>query len=234
MRQNSAYTIIACLLISCSPVTKVVRYPTKPDDIYANVNLKKYFKGNSSSSIVLKVPNSADKATSNTVNVKDNALLYNAVEKELLKEGFSVRDRGLFNELIEKTKSEDYSKIRDLTNTDLILEIVNIDLAVSYSTNEITEISKKREKVVVQSIDYKGTGVSVQFKLILVKTNEIAGSYTFNYKPCPDGCELVKFKPLAKKSSEVEMKESISSSTDELEEFMKRCTKDLIQSFRNS
>ena len=95
-------------------------------------------------------------------------------------------------------------------------------------------MSRGREFEVIQAIVYKGTGVSIQFKLIPVKTNEIAGTYNFNYKPCPDGCELIKFKPLAKCSSEVELKESVSSKSDELEEFMKRCTKDLIKSFKNT
>jgi PBP1b-binding outer membrane lipoprotein LpoB len=233
MKHYLVLLLIIIVFASCSTGSKVVKYPTRPDDVFANANLKLFFKATPSPSIVLKVPNSTDKATSNSVNNADNALLYNAIEKELLKEGFSVRDRGLFNELIQKTNSADYSKIRDLTNTDLILEVVNIDLNVKYTTNKLTETSKGQEHEVVQTIEYKGTGVSIQFKLILVKTNEIAGTYNFNYKPCPDGCQLVNFKTVAKRSTEVELKESISSKSDELEEFMKRCTKDLIQSFKN-
>jgi hypothetical protein len=234
MKKTLIILLILRIFPSCSPVTKVIKYPTKPDDIYANSNLKTYFKTNNSISIVLKVPNSADKATSNTVNTVDNSVLYNAVEKELLKEGFSVRDRGLFNELIEKSQSNDYSKLRDLTNTDLILEIVNFDFGVIYTTNKITEISKNKEKEVIQPIDYKASGLSVQFKLILVKTNEIAGTYNFNYKPCIDGCEITSFKPLAKKSKDLELKESVTSKSDTYELFMKTCTKDLIRSFKNS
>jgi hypothetical protein len=234
MKHNRVLLLIIVVIASCSAGSKVVKYPTRPDDTFANTNLKLFFKSTPAPSIVLKVPNSADKATSNSVNKDDNALLYNAIEKELLKEGFSVRDRGLFNELIQKTNSDDYSKIRDLTNTDLILEVVNIDLNVKYTTNKITETSHGKEHEVVQATEYKSPGVSIQFKVILVKTNEIAGTYNFNYKPCPEGCPLPSFKTVAKRSTEVELKESISSKSDELEDFMKRCTRDLIKSFKNS
>src|ERR1019366_902582 len=124
---------IIILFINCSPVSKVVKYPSRQDDIFANSNLKSFFKATRAPSIVLKVPNSTDKATSNSVNINDNALLYNAIEKELLKEDFSVRDRGLFNELLSKSQTSDYSKIKELTNTDIILEVVNIDRSVLYT-----------------------------------------------------------------------------------------------------
>ena len=131
-------TLSMIFLMSCSTETKVIKFPKRPDDIYANSNLSEFFKLNKSPNIVLRVPNSADKATSNTNLNQDNNVLYNAIEKELLKHGYSVRDRGLFNEIINKSGTTDYSKIKDLTNTDLILEVINIDPKVIYSTNRVS------------------------------------------------------------------------------------------------
>ena len=224
------YSAIAIIVFcSCSPSKSIIRFPTVPDEKYANDHLKDFFYLNKNPNIVLRVPNNNDKATSNTSTNKNNDVLYNAIEKELLKKGFSVRDRGLFNELLSKSQTSDYSKIKELTNTDIILEVVNIDPAVLYTTNKVVIISKKGEKEKIGDIDYKEKGASVEYKVILVKNNEIAGSYKFNYKPCPDGCELTFFK-FSNKDKKIELRETVEINT--MEEFMKLTTKKLIESFK--
>ena len=231
MNRSLLLTLLSyLLLVSCATTSRVIKYPTIGNEIYANANLKQFLKDNKSPSIVLRIANTSDKATSQTTTAKD--LLYNAIEKELLKEGFSVRDRGLFNEIINKAQTSDYSRIKDLTNTDLILEVVNIDPAVIYSTNKVTQITNGKEKEVIQEIDYKRYGASVEFKLILVRNNEIAGSYKYNYKPCPDGCELTTFQFTTKRSKEVALKESVQ--VNALEAFMQSSTRELINSLRQN
>ncbi len=221
-----------CLTFSCSSPKEIVKFPTIPDEEFANPNLKEYFKSTKTPNIVLRVPNNNDKATTNTSTNNGNDLLYNAIEKELLRNGFSVRDRGLFNELLNKSQNSDYSKIKQLTNTDLILEVVNIDRSVLYSTNKITQITSKSEKEKIGSIDFKEKGASAEYKLVLVKNNEIAGSYKFNYKPCPDGCELTYFKFTGKHSDKkIQLRETVEINT--LEEFMKVTTKKLVESFKH-
>ena len=231
MKLQFTIVLVSVLLASCSTPSKFIKFPKRPDDVFANNNLKEFFKANKSPNIVLRVPNSSDKATSNTNMNQDNNVLYNAIEKELLKQGYSVRDRGLFNEIINKSGSTDYSRIKDLTNTDLILEVVNIDPKVIYTTNKVTLISKKKTSEQIGNIDYKRYGASVEFRLIMVKNNEIAGTYKYNYQPCPDGCEIATFKFSGKKNSkEIELRETVSVNT--LEEFITLCTKDLIKSFK--
>lgn len=226
-------TIIAASLFmaSCSSGKKIIKFPTVPDETYANSNLKAFFNDNNSPNIVLRVPNNNDKATSNTSTSKSNDVLYNSIEKELLKENFSVRDRGLFNELLSKSQTDDYSKIKELTNTDIILEVVNIDPSVLYTTNKVTTVTSKKEIETVGNITYKDKGASVEYKVILVKNNEIAGTYKFNYKPCPNGCELTTFKFTGRRRNKrIELRETVEINT--MEEFMKLTTKKLIASFR--
>ena len=229
--KNFYLSVIVFLIFpGCSSV-KVIRYPKLADDIYANYNLIEYFRSNKNPKIVLRVPNSSDKVTSNTVTTQNNNLLYNAIEKELLKEGFSVRDRGLFNEIMDKSKSTDYSKIGEETDTDLILEVVSINPEVIYSTNKITLLNKNRSSLEVQPVDYKRSGASIEFRLILVKNNEIAGTYKYNYNPCPeDGCPITDW-TYNKRSKQLEIKETVA--VNALEEFITRCTQDLIRSFRS-
>lgn len=231
MRKLLFITVISFLIASCTSSSRSIKFPKQPDEVFANNNLRTFFKTNKSPNIVLRIPNNNDKATSNTSSSKDNNVLYNAIEKELLKEGFSVRDRGLFNELLSKSQTSDYSKIKELTNTDVILEVVNIDPAVVYSTNKVTVIKNKKEMEEIGKIDYKKYGASVEYRLIMVKNNEIAGTYKYNYQPCPTGCELGTFKFTGKRMDQrVELKETISVNT--LEDFIKMCTKDLINSIR--
>lgn len=116
----------------------------------------------------------------------DETALYNAIEKQLFKEGFSVRDRGLFNQVLDDNKSLDYSKIKDLTNTDLILELVSLENSVGYTTNVCHTNPDNKQRVINE---YRDTGgASVEFKLVHVKTNEIVGSYKLHYTPCLEGC----------------------------------------------
>ena len=222
MKQIIGISIFALIISACGTSSKFIKFPKQPDDVYANNNLKEFFKTNNTPNIVLRVPNNNDKATSNTSTGKDNNILYNAIEKELLKQGFSVRDRGLFNELLSKAQSSDYSKIKELTNTDIILEVVNIDPAVIYTTNKVTLVGKKKETQEIGTVDYKKYGASVEFRLIMVKNNEIAGTYKYNYQPCASGCEIQTFKFTGKRlSQQVELKETVSVNT--LEEFIKSC-----------
>src|ERR1700743_3536821 len=140
--KNIYLALVALLAFTGCSSIMMIKYQKLPDDVYANNNLREYLKGNRSPKIVLRVPNSNDKATSNTKNTQNNDVLYNAIEKEFLREGFSVRDRGLFNEIIDKSQSTDYSKIGQETDTDLILEVVNINTNVEYSTNKVTIVKK--------------------------------------------------------------------------------------------
>jgi hypothetical protein len=158
-------------------------------------------------------------------------VLYSAIEKELLKQGFSVRDRGLFNELLSKSSISDYSKIKELTNTDIILEVVNIDPSVVYTTNKVTLINKNKEREQIGNIDYKKYGASIEYRIIMIRNNEIAGTYKYNYQPCPTGCKVGTFKLTGKRNNQqIEKRETVSVNT--LEEFITRCTQDLIKSFR--
>ncbi|TWI97181.1 hypothetical protein JN11_03641 [Mucilaginibacter frigoritolerans] len=220
------------ILTSCGSYTSLIKYQKLNDDVFANNDLKEYLQNNKSPKIVLRVPNSNDKATSNTMTNTNNDVLYNAIEKELLKEGFNVRDRGLFNEIVDKSKSADYSKLGEETNTDLILEVVNINTAVGYSTNQITlkNNGSGPDGSSITPVNYKRVGASIEFRLIMVKNNEIAGNYKYNYTPCINGCPLTDW-TYNKHTKAIELKETVE--VNQLEEFMKNCTQQLVQSFKS-
>lgn len=173
------------ILASCSLSKGTISFERKADEIIATPQIKDYLKKNPNPTIVLKAPNSENKATQSD----PNSYIYNAIEKELLLAGFNVKDRGLFNEVVGKSKEINYEELKKLTNTQLLLELVNVSTRVEYGTNVfITENGD--EKVANQN--FKLYGAVIEFKLTIIETNQFAGSYSFYITPCSastSGCE---------------------------------------------
>ncbi|MBW8687234.1 hypothetical protein [Chitinophaga rhizophila] len=131
------------------------------------------------------MPNSKSNATEEDANI----YVYNIIEKELLKENFTVRDRALFNEIVKKTGEKiDYTELKNSTDTDIILELTNLETNVIYSTNEYYTSSGKKK--LFKKGDIAARGYKVDFKVILIKNNEFAGNYNFQYVPCQNGCQV--------------------------------------------
>lgn len=233
MKNLFLFFIFLILFTSCFKVQKaIVTFSETSPDIYTKLSLRKFFQSNPNPKIVLRVPQSAKDAT--TEESFSHSNVYNAIEKELLKAGFNVRDRGLFNEILEKTNTTDYSKITDLTDTDLILELVNLRSDIEYRTNKY-ETPKKRKQRKLTGGSITLYGASAEFKIILIKTNEVAGSYEFNYAPCTQGCPYYVdaqgkiFRRVQGRMSEIPSYENVE--TDFLVEFMSKSTKQLIENF---
>jgi len=242
--------IIAIVLQSCHTTNEFVKFTSKKKDVYTNNNLKLFLKNNPQTNVVLRIPNAFEDVTTKTTNdklisiSKQNQTMdvyYNAIEKEFLKGGFSVRDRGLFNEVLKKMSRDNneninYSQIKDLTNTDLIVEVIKINPSVLYYTNKKYSINKKGRTIeTTASREFKMYGASAEFKIILVKNNEMAGTYTFNYSPCIDGCPVTSFNQTIKHSKKtiipVQPYEGVEQ--NEMEIFIRKCAQDLIIAMNN-
>lgn len=236
------------LFASCTAPNKLVKFSKSPDDVYTNSNLKSFLKNNPQTNIVLRIPNANENVTSKNSTDKTITsapsmdVYYNDIEKEFLKAGFSVRDRGLFNEVLGKMSRDNngninYSQIKDLTNTDLIVEVIKINPSVPYVTNKSYTVGKK-EKITesTSNREFKKFGASAEFKIIMVKNNEMAGTYTFNYNPCQDGCPVSSFAkpPLVIKTRlapPVPAYEGMEP--NEMEDFIKHCARDLITAMKS-
>lgn len=236
--------------------TVTVRYTQRPTEMHSSESLTQVMLVNRSPKIVLRVPETRkgvtnDQSTSGPIKKRprdarrsaggtdddlpyNDNLLYNAIEKELFREGFSVRDRGLFNEVLDKAMSVDYSKVNGLTNTDLILEWINMDRQVGYKTNVCYETTgRNKQKAIQLPDDFRRLGASVEFKLVYVKTNEVVGTYKLHYTPCTNGCAYTykggRLTPIAPRLK-IGPYEAVEQ--DELETFMTNATKQLVQAMR--
>lgn len=269
-----ALSLLLFLFTSCTK-RAIVKFDQKPPDLTSADVLTEIMLVSKSPRIVLRVPNTRKGVTntqatgngrSSAVNSNaaipqaikgksaktsveereyDETSLYNAIEKQLFKEGFSVRDRGLFNQVLDNNQSVDYTKIKELTDTDLILELVSLDGSVGYSTNVCYTDPDGQQRFIEV---YKGSqGASVEFKLVYVKTNQIVGTYKIHYTPCLNGCRGLYAKKGLKgvfisslwlKSGEKEQLRQIDKKAyqgpdqDELEAFIMDATRQLVKNMR--
>ncbi|NID10204.1 hypothetical protein [Fibrivirga algicola] len=265
--------IAVVIQLGCSQ-RATIHFTQKPPELISADALTEIMLVNKSPRIVLRVPNTRKGVTNTQGTVSsrsevasppvrlasntrlplraaysdawyDETSLYNAIEKQLFKEGFSVRDRGLFNEVLDGAQNANYSKINALTDTDLILELVRLDFPVGYSTN-VCFVEPDNEKRLIN--EYRTEqGASVEFKLVHVKTNEIVGTYKLYYTPCLTGCRgfykktgaggIFSAKGWLRPSEQAELQRNArrgyqTFDQDELETFITDATRQLISSMR--
>lgn len=223
--------ILSILNFSCSS-TKTLKFSKKTDEVIKTESLKQFLANTKSPKVVLRVNNS-----SKTVTEDENIdYLYNVIENQLLASGFILRDRQLFNQIIgNKSNTKDYEILKDKSDTDLIIELTKLDPSVKYSTNKY--YNKKNQQKIEPNYTYKRYGASVEFKVILISSNEFAGIYKFNYTPCINGCIISKstkelIKDLKRKKKE-ESKAYEGVEKDILEIFINNATKQLVSEMRN-
>jgi hypothetical protein len=193
-------TLSIAIIGSGSTPVKPIEYidgvfTVKPvgDEIFTKPSLSEIVKSSSKLSIVLRVPAPAtekevtaqEKNASLTGESGEQNSIYNTIEKEFAKAGFVVRDRALFSKVLDQ-ETLDYSKIEQITQTDLILEILNIKTNVPCKTKSYKDTNGIMQET---PVDITFNGALVEFKLVSVKENDMVGSYSFNYVPCLEGCK---------------------------------------------
>lgn len=221
--------IVSLLFLNCSG-TKSIEFANQGDEIYPSDNLKSFLKNNKSPKIVLRTPSATSDVTENEINNN----MYDAIEKELLKQGFTVRDRQLFSQVISNTDNNtDYSKLTAKTDTELIIELSKLDSKVLYETNKFFT-DKGKEGVL--NYNYKRYGAIVEFKIVLMKSNEFAGTYTFNYAPCNSEYPCLIDEKFNKKWKNIQKGKKPTYEVVEknaLEDFIRNATKQLVDSMRS-
>ena len=123
---------IAILTISCgTPLSTIrtVKFSDKKDEITTTPSLKEYLSTNPNPKIVLRT--NSRLITDNVTEKEQNNYLFNAIESELLKSGFVVRDRQLFDKILTNSdNNKDYENLQQKSDTDLIIELTNLDRSI--------------------------------------------------------------------------------------------------------
>lgn len=233
MKKLLSFIILGITLSSCSS-TKNLKFTQKSDDIVTTESLRRFLQTNKKPKVVLRVNNSS----SNITQKENNNYLYNAIENQLLASGFIVRDRQLFNQVIDnKENNIDYQKLKEKSDTDLIIELTKLKDNILYETNKYYD-KNNIEKVEKSSEKYRRYGASVEFKVVMLQSNEFAGIYEFNYTPCSQGkgCPIsktLKQQIKERKKMKKEKKEGYEGvEKNVLEDFIKGAVKKLVNEMR--
>lgn len=125
------------LLTGCATVG-VVKAPVQENEVIITPEFKKFLDAQDNVSVVLRVPFTAERVSqSEQKDVSKYDTVYNRIEKNLLKAGFTVRDRGLLENLMSQSMTN-YREINERIETDIIIEILGIDFAGDNYVNTAT------------------------------------------------------------------------------------------------
>jgi hypothetical protein len=226
---------IALLTVGCgTPLSTIrtVKFSPKNDEITTTPSLKEYLSTNPNPKIVLRT--STRLSNDNVTEQAQNNYRYNTIESELLKSGFIVRDRQLFEKIVTNSDNNtNYENLKQKSDTDLIIELTNLDRSIIYQTNTYSDSDgkEKTSSMLATKIFY---GATIEFKVIMINTNEFAGIYKFNYVPCVAGCDIRPVKRLTKRELDDVKKVSYEAvEEDKLIEFVRNATRQLILKMRN-
>ena len=162
---------------------KFIKFNEKKPEVVLSETLKSFFNKTPNPRVVLRVPSENKSVTSEDINSNK----YNIIEKELVKNGFIVRDRAIFNEVLSKTsENTDYSKLKGATETDLIIEIINHKKDVPFVTNKYQN-ENGESFIFANGKTVPATGTSIEFRIIMLSKNEFAGSVRIFSTPCSKG-----------------------------------------------
>jgi hypothetical protein len=244
------YFLVALMMTGCSKQV-IVRFKQKDAEIATKESLSLLMLVNKSPKVVLRVPESYKISTPSPSNtnkrkgeyaksanqpkevIYDNDLLYNTVEKQLFS-NFELMDRKRFAEVLSKADNADYSKLNELTNTDLILEWASLDKQVPYITEYCFVVTKQgKEKPIHLPVRFRRYGASIEFNLFQVKTNERVAQFKFYYTPCVSGCRYIykagRLTPLVKHA---QLGQYEIPDQAELEKFTSEATRQLVDIIR--
>lgn len=173
--------VILTLISSCSTLLKgYIRFEETKDELVPTSQIREFMRNKSNPSIVIRTRVSEKQASLSD----PNGYLYNAIEKELTIAGFQVKDRGLLSEYEDVSPTRDYRQIGQSNEIDIVLEVIHIENNRKYTTDRVWRKNGK-EKILHDFYSVTKYGAVVEYKLVLVKSNEFGGSYVFHYTPCP-------------------------------------------------
>ena len=181
---------LSLLIVSCSPQLAMLKTQPKPNDIIISPEMKAFSTENRSPAVVLRVPNTASNVSeAEQKNLSKYNNVYNQIEKNLLRDGFTVRDRGLLNNLLASGQTN-YAEIGAKIQTDIIIEILSIDFAIDNYCH--TAILKKSNTEISIPDNMLNPQISkLECKLTIVNKGLTGSVLSLYYTPCTHGCDFL-------------------------------------------
>lgn len=216
MKTNFPPIVFACILLmgcgvvrmSSSPMLIKIPEASRQEN-FTNDQLKTFLKQSESPSILVRNLSVTGTDVASNANT---ARIVAILESGLTRNGFDVRDRSLFNSVIQSAstnQSVDYQKLYEQTQVDLLFEVSG------YSINDLYKVDgywlddrflyfPTQERLVdgrkqKYRPSYLFRGMSIEIKVIILKDNLMGGVYSYSYVPCAEelgGARIIQLQPL--------------------------------------
>ena len=210
--------LIAAITLMSACFPKPTRQPVvqqnsyikiKPEkqDPFTTPSLQRFVQDNKGASVVVR-----DSKAAAGVGVSGNShssKICSLIESALLKADFNVRDRQIFENVVNKMGDNiDYADLQKKTGTDLIFEVIDWGkdtYLVNHSYNsdgvekqlyarKITGYDKKNKPIYGNvPTSYEFEGYHIEIKVIMLRENKVGGTYKYYYTPCSadnGGCKI--------------------------------------------
>ena len=201
--------LVCIVLTSCKmlkPQLSTVTVEKKQDVVVASDNLKTFLASHPKLSVVLRTPPMVTKditqaQETSKEQAKEQAWLnkvYDALEQELILNGFDVKDRALVNNVLSNINTTatdqktgdvfDYAKIGKILNVDLFIEITTAPkFLYEFPPNyKIKESGSYYEAKGALSVIY----IEFAYRLVIAETGSVGGMLKLYHQTCLDGCDF--------------------------------------------
>lgn len=162
----------------------------KQNDIYVSPEMKNFSQTHRNPSVVLRVPyvaTTVSEGEQKTLSKYNN--YYNQIEKNLLKAGFTVRDRGLLNNLLS-TGQTNYAEIGKKIETDIIIEVLSVDFAIdNFCHKAIIKNSNKEINIPGKILNPKIA--KLELKFTIVEKGLTGAVLTLYQTPCTENTDFL-------------------------------------------
>ena len=187
---QSVIIIVFGLLALSSATVHTPAYVTpfaKSPETTLNAEMRDFLSKRKNLSVVLRVPYSSDKVT--TEDLSRNNEFYNTLEAHLIKAGYTVRDRGLLEQLLSSKTTLNYKEISTTIGADLIIELTNINWKTDNYQQTYVLDNKKQQQIHFkeQSKQLNPFMAKLDCKFTIVEQGLTGGILTCYYSSC-DKC----------------------------------------------
>ncbi len=218
IQKGLLFVTLSMLIAACGGTQKTVDsfIKIKPEATsnFTTSSLQRFVTQNEGASVVVRDFKAA-KANGLSGDSQSSTLCA-LLESALLKADYNVRDRQIFENVVNKMGDNvDYEQLQKKTGTDLIFEIIDWGYDKYNVRDYYTTVVKKGEKreqkysfydrlnkkqKIEEDRDFHYTfsGYHIEIKVIMLRENKLGGTYKYYYTPCDvngGGCKITKFGP---------------------------------------
>ena len=185
--QSVIIIVFGLLALSCATTNPAYVTPSvKSPEATLNAEMRDFLSKRKNLSVVLRVPYSSNKVTAEESN---NSEFYNTIESYLIKAGFTVRDRGLLEQLLSSGTTLNYEDIATTIRADLIIELTNINWYVDNYQQWYTIDNKKQKREWIDAKRLNPRMAKLDCKFTIVEQGLTGGLLTCYYSSC-DKCRF--------------------------------------------